>query len=164
MSVFIVLGLLVAIITVVFLWGTRQRPQASTPAARRKSSSGGRPRTTSRSFGRSPRWLRRLPVLLIVLAAASLAVALSQFRLTKAKTQETPIVMLVIDASQTMDRRDIKPDRLTAARAAAQSLLDQLPENFRVGLVTYATEPAVLVSPTFDQSQVATELASPPPG
>jgi Ca-activated chloride channel family protein len=115
------------------------------------------------SFATS-KWLPRLTILLIVLAVGSLAAALAQFKLTKTKAEDAPIVMLVMDASMTMSRTDIAPNRLAAAQSAARTFLEQLPANFRVGLVTFAIEPAVLAEPTTDHEQVLAALDSPPRG
>jgi Ca-activated chloride channel homolog len=107
-------------------------------------------------------WVLRAAILLLVLAAASLVAGLAQFRF--AKTEKGPTIMLVIDASQTMDRTDIVPTRLVAAQNAARAFLQKLPPEFKVGLVTYAIQPAVLATPTTDHAAVETALASPPRG
>jgi len=106
--------------------------------------------------------MARIAVLLIVFAAVTLVGTFTQFR--RAEVSNTPIVMLVIDASKTMDQTDFKPTRLAAAQEAAEAFVEQLPEDFRVGLVTYAIEPALLTAPTIDHGEVLTELQSPPRG
>jgi Ca-activated chloride channel homolog len=119
-------------------------------------------RTQDREYKRS-RAMSRIAVILIILAAVTLVGTLvTQF--SRAEVENTPIVMLVIDASKTMDLTDFKPTRLAAAQRAAEAFIDQLPEDFRVGLVTYAIEPALLTAPTVDHEEVLTELQSPPRG
>jgi len=150
---------LAALIAVVLRLTKRESPQK--PVRR-----GGPSRTVAKrsSFATSP-WLPRLTILLIVLTVASLAAAFAQFRVTKTQTRTTaPIVMLVVDASKTMDSTDITPNRLAAAQDAARTFLQQLPAEFRVGLVTFAVEPAVLAQPTADHEQVLAALESPPRG
>lgn len=109
-----------------------------------------------------PRWLRQLPVVLLIGAVGCLVVALAQFRLSTRESQAT--VMLVIDASASMNRTDVAPSRLAAAEAAARTFLDQLPDNLQVGLVTFAGTPSVLVQPTTDHGRVDAALVSPPRG
>jgi Ca-activated chloride channel family protein len=46
---------------------------------------------------------------------------------------------------------DVAPDRLAAARAAAQEFVDGLPEEFNVGLVAFAGGASVVVPPTTDR-------------
>ena len=60
--------------------------------------------------------------------------------------------MLVTDTSGSMQATDVKPDRLTAAREAARTLARQVPEEFRLGLVTFGTPPSSSSQPTTDRS------------
>jgi len=69
-------------------------------------------------------------------------------------------VILTIDVSGSMKATDVSPTRLDAARASAQSFIDQLPAKIRVGLVAFASEPVTLVQPTADRDQVKSALDS----
>jgi Ca-activated chloride channel family protein len=84
--------------------------------------------------------------------------ALLQFRIEREATQGT--VILTMDVSNSMDRTDVAPDRLTAAIGAAREFLDTLPEGFPVGLVTFAGEPTEVVPPTGDRTVVDAALDS----
>jgi Ca-activated chloride channel family protein len=53
-----------------------------------------------------------------------------------------------------MRATDVSPSRLEAAKASALSFIAQLPENVRVGVVSFASEPVTLVSPTADRVQL----------
>jgi Ca-activated chloride channel family protein len=59
-----------------------------------------------------------------------------------------------------MRATDVSPTRLDAARASALSSLEQLPENVRVGIVSFASEPVTLVSPTADRGQLKAAIDS----
>lgn len=138
-------------------------------AARGRLSSRGRERERDRARGRrssaGPRggpafpslrralWLKRLTILLLVGAAVSLVVALAQFRLNSRRVSEGT-VMLVMDASLSMEQTDVAPNRLVAAENAARVFLDKLPSDFRVGVVTFAGEATVRVGPTADRTEV----------
>jgi Ca-activated chloride channel family protein len=63
--------------------------------------------------------------------------------------------MMVTDTSGSMDATDVSPSRLRAAQAAARALSKKLPEQFRLGLVSFNNVAEQLVAPTTDRSQVA---------
>jgi Ca-activated chloride channel homolog len=67
-------------------------------------------------------------------------------------------VMMVTDTSGSMNAEDVDPDRLTAAVNAAKKLTDQLPDNFRLGLVTFADFADVQSPPTTDRDPVKAGL------
>ena len=108
-----------------------------------------RPIFHSRRFRR---WQGRIAVLLLLGAVASVAAAVAQFRVSRQVTHGT--VILVIDASESMKKTDVAPNRLAAAEAAARAFLTQLPTGFRVGLVTFAQQPDVVLTPTINRGQV----------
>ena len=56
-----------------------------------------------------------------------------------------------MDVSGSMRATDVSPTRLDAAKASALSFIAQLPEGVRVGIVSFASEPVTLVSPTADR-------------
>jgi Ca-activated chloride channel family protein len=97
---------------------------------------------------------RHLPALLCLLALAALAVALARPERTVAVEQRTGTVMLVHDTSGSMRSTDVAPDRLGAAREAARTLTTTLPEEFRLGLVSFGSTAEQLSEPTTDRSQV----------
>ena len=158
-------------VAVVFLLGSRARSPAKARGggARSRPSAATAPRPKKKKqpaqrspFQKAPFLLRALPVVLLIGAVASLAVALAQFRVSK--TAKAPTVMLVLDASLSMNRTDVKPDRLSAAQAAAGTFVAQLPKTFQVGLVTFADQPQVAVPPTVDHTKVGPALDAPERG
>lgn len=72
--------------------------------------------------------------------------------------------MLAIDVSRSMKATDVEPTRLDAARTAALAFLEEVPEKFRVGVVSFATRAAVAVPPTEDRMLVQEALALLAPG
>src|SRR5918998_1723804 len=79
-------------------------------------------------------WARHLPAALALLALAALVVALARPERTVAAEQNAATVVMVTDTSGSMLANDVRPDRLTAAKAAARALADELPRDFRLGL------------------------------
>ncbi|HZB77913.1 MAG TPA: VWA domain-containing protein [Solirubrobacteraceae bacterium] len=103
---------------------------------------------------------RHLPALLCLLAVAALALALARPERTVAVEQRQGTVMLVHDTSGSMRATDVAPDRLSAAREAARTLANTLPEEFRLGLVSFGSTAEQLSEPTTDRSQVLRAIDS----
>ena len=107
---------------------------------------------------RSPGLRRHVPALLLLLAAAGLVVALARPQRTVAAPQRAATVMLVHDVSGSMRADDVEPNRLTAAIKSAKVLADTIPENFRLGLVTFSDYAEQIVAPTTDRGVVEAAL------
>ena len=105
-----------------------------------------------------PGFRRHLPPLLVLLALTALVVALARPQRTVAAPQRAATVMMVTDISGSMNANDVQPDRLTAAVKAARRLTDELPETFRLGLVTFADFAQVEAPPTTDRAPVRAAL------
>jgi Ca-activated chloride channel family protein len=103
---------------------------------------------------RSPGWRRHLPTLFYLGALAALVFGLARPEATVLVPREQATVMLVIDVSGSMNATDVAPTRLLAAKRAAQSFLDQLPREFRVGVVSFAASAQTQSEPTRDRAAV----------
>jgi Ca-activated chloride channel homolog len=97
---------------------------------------------------------RHLPALFALLALAALGIALARPERTVAVEQRQGTVMLVHDTSGSMQATDVKPDRLSAAREAAGIMVRSLPEEFRLGVISFNTNVEQLSEPTTDRAQV----------
>jgi Ca-activated chloride channel homolog len=106
------------------------------------------------------RWRRHVPSALLALAAAGLVLALARPETTVAVPVEQASVALVMDTSGSMEADDVAPDRLQAARSAAEDFLDEAPDELRVGLVAFSDSARVLQTPTTDHEQVRAALAN----
>ncbi|MBD0348467.1 MAG: VWA domain-containing protein [Thermoleophilia bacterium] len=100
---------------------------------------------------RSGAWRRRLPPALFLLALATLAVAVARPHVNVMVEREEATVVLAIDSSGSMLAEDVAPTRLEAAQAAVRTFLDELPAQFRVGVVAFAGEPHVAAPVTADR-------------
>jgi Ca-activated chloride channel family protein len=105
-----------------------------------------------------PGWRRHLPPLLVLGALATLVVALARPQRTVAAPQRAATVMMTTDTSGSMNAEDVDPDRLSAAVSAARKLTDELPENFRLGLVTFADDADIQAPPTTDRDPIKAGL------
>jgi Ca-activated chloride channel family protein len=139
----IVVLVVVVVVIAVYLFGMGQEPtRRYDPGILRRRS----------------KWRRWLPVVPLLAAVGCLALAFSGF--TFSLRQTAPIAVLVLDASDSMTETDIEPDRLTAAKNAALAFLDELPQDFHVGLVTFAGDATLDVPPTEDRAQVTAAIGS----
>ena len=107
---------------------------------------------------RTPGWRRHLPPALLLLSLLALTFALARPEATFSVPRERASVMLVTDTSGSMAAQDVEPDRLTAARVAANAFLDEVPDKIRVGLVAFSSTSAVLQTPTTDRPAVRDAL------
>ncbi len=108
--------------------------------------------------GREPQWRRHLPLALFALALAALALSLARPERTIQVAVQRASVVLVTDVSRSMSATDVRPTRLEAARQAALSFLDKVPNELRVGLVTYSDVAQTLQTPTTDHDAVTSAL------
>jgi Ca-activated chloride channel family protein len=103
--------------------------------------------------GRRP-WRRYVPAVLLGLALSCLLVALARPHVKRLMASDRATVILVIDASGSMQARDVAPTRLGAAQEAVRTFLDRAPKRLRVGLIAFAGEPQVAAPPTTDHDLV----------
>jgi Ca-activated chloride channel family protein len=107
---------------------------------------------------RQPRLRRVLPAALLAAAAAMLAVATAKPQATMAVPVEKASVVLVTDESGSMSATDVDPSRLEAARSAAKSFLDRVPDKLLVGFVGFSSQTNAVVEPTLDRTPVKSAL------
>ena len=107
---------------------------------------------------RRPGWRRHVPAALLLLALASMVVALARPTRSEQVPRERATIILAIDVSISMDATDVQPSRLEAAKAAAQSFVGQLPAPINLGLVSFAGSATVLVPPGTDRDLVLSAI------
>lgn len=110
----------------------------------------------------SPGRRRRIPAILfgIALVLLLLGFARPQAKFSQAKNGAT--VVLMIDVSGSMGADDIKPTRLLAADAAIAEFVKKLPSQYRAALITFASDIAVKVPPTYDRNLLIRGLPTKP--
>jgi Ca-activated chloride channel family protein len=105
-----------------------------------------------------PQWTRHVPSALFSVALAALALSLARPQHTVNVPVERASVVLVTDVSRSMSATDVSPTRLEAARRAAQNFLDNVPDELRVGLVSFSDIAQTLQTPTSDRDAVRNAL------
>jgi len=106
------------------------------------------------ALGRGPGIKRHIPPALYLLALAFMLTALARpVTVVKVPSQEG-IVILAIDVSLSMRATDIKPDRITAAKAASKAFVLKQGENVRIGVVAFGSDASLVQPPTTDHDLV----------
>lgn len=103
---------------------------------------------------RSRPWRAIVPPVLALLALICAVAALARPEARVSVASEQASIALVVDVSGSMSAEDVKPTRLGAAQEAVRRFLDRLPDKYRVGLVTFSSEPFVASPLTHDRKLV----------
>ncbi|MDQ3620679.1 MAG: VWA domain-containing protein [Actinomycetota bacterium] len=107
-----------------------------------------------------PTWRRHVPAALYLLALCALLMGMARPESTIRVPREQATIVLALDASGSMRATDVEPTRLTAAQESARSFIDQLPDKFQVGVVSFAEQAQVLNQPTTDRVAVIESIDS----
>lgn len=148
--------LLVPVLVLAYVWSERRRTSAQARF--------GNPDLLPNVVDRAPGRLRALPVVLLLIALGAMIVGVARPHATVSVPREEATVVLAIDVSRSMKATDVEPTRLDAARTAARTFLAEVPEKFRVGVVSFASRAVVGVAPTEDRALVEAALDSLTPG
>lgn len=105
-----------------------------------------------------PGWRRHVPAIALGLALLFLVIALARPVRAEQVPVEASTVVLALDTSISMDARDVEPRRLDAAQAAALRFMDEVPDQVRVGLVSFAENAVANVAPTDDRAIVRSTI------
>lgn len=105
-------------------------------------------------------WRRHVPAALAGLATAALVVGLARPTVDQTVSAQDGVVMLAIDTSLSMDATDVAPSRLDAAIDEAVAFVEQMPEQFDVGLVAFDGTAEVLAMPTENHAAVAAAIST----
>lgn len=116
------------------------------------------PRLIDLTPSRRVRLLRLVAATLAVLAAGVGIVAMARPARAADDGENRSTIMLAIDTSESMRKKDISPDRLAAAVAAARRFLSVAPKDAAIGLVTFSNGAVVRVSPVTDRGEVSRAL------
>ena len=107
-----------------------------------------------------PGWRRHVPAALFLAAMSSLVVAFAEPVREVQVPREQATVIMAIDTSISMQATDVDPSRIDAAKEAANSFIDSLPEEVNLGLVSFDGSAIVQVTPTTDHEAVRNTVQS----
>lgn len=95
------------------------------------------------------RWRRHLPFAVFLLALTSLVLAMARPVATVTVPSNKATIIMAIDVSRSMCSNDIKPNRLEAAKTAAESFIHSKIKGRQIGIVAFAGF-AELIQPSTD--------------
>jgi len=95
-------------------------------------------------------WRRHLPFVLFLLALTSLTLAVARPVATVIVPSNKATIILAMDVSRSMCATDIPPNRLEAAKDAAQAFLQNRKSGRQIGLVAFAGFAELIQPPTTD--------------
>lgn len=109
---------------------------------------------------KGPGWRRHLPAAVLLAALVVMSTGMARPAIDTQEPTERATVVLTLDLSLSMKAKDVSPDRFSAMKKASLEFVDELPENYNLGLVTFAKSASVAVSPTKDRNQVKSAIKS----
>jgi Ca-activated chloride channel family protein len=138
--------LLLPLLVAAYLWLLRKRRRSPVRLASLA--------VAKAALGKGPGWRRHVPPLLLLLAVATLLVAMARplAVITLPLAQRT--IILAMDVSGSMRATDVLPSRIVAAQEAAKAFVNDLPREVRVGVVAFAGTAAVVQAPTASREDI----------
>jgi Ca-activated chloride channel homolog len=100
---------------------------------------------------RRSRWLRHLPVAVLLAAIGVLAIASARPQITEDVPAQKTSIILALDESGSMCSTDISPDRLAVAQQGARKFINAEPGGTQIGLVLFSVSAQLVVAPTNDR-------------
>jgi Ca-activated chloride channel family protein len=100
------------------------------------------------AMGPRQRFRRHVPPLLFLLSEIALIVACATPTAVVTLPAQRKTVILAMDVSLSMGARDVDPNRITAAQAAAKSFVEDRPDDVDIGLVAFGGTAALVQPPT----------------
>jgi len=113
---------------------------------------------------RKPGLRRHIPLILLLLGFTAIVLGVARPHATVSVKREEATVVLAVDVSRSMKAEDVQPTRLGAAQDAAKAFIDEVPEKFRIGVVSFATRAVVGLPPTEDRQLVEAAVDALAPG
>ncbi|GAB3824075.1 VWA domain-containing protein [Kribbella italica] len=95
-----------------------------------------------------PGWRRHAPAFAFLAAIVVLTIAIARPVTDVRVPRERATVVVAMDISNSMAATDVSPDRFSVAKEAATQFVRDLPEQFNVGLVSFARTATVVAPPS----------------
>src|SRR5215813_1556018 len=110
------------------------------------------------ALGAGQKFRRHIPPLLFLVALVLMLAAVARpVAIVTLPTQHETII-LAMDVSGSMRAKDVEPNRLSAAQAAARAFVNEQPRYTRIGVVVFAATASLVQSPTLSREDVITAI------
>jgi Ca-activated chloride channel family protein len=106
------------------------------------------------AMGRGQRFRRHIPALLFLIALTIMILAIARPAAVITLPSQHQTIILAMDVSGSMRATDVKPNRISAAQAAAKAFVADLPSSVRVGVVSFAGTASLVQPPTQNREDV----------
>jgi len=110
------------------------------------------------AIGPRQRFRRHIPPLLFLIALIAMIVAIARPAAIVMLPSQYQTIILAMDVSGSMRATDVKPNRISAAQAAAKAFVDEQPSNVRIGVVSFAATASVVQTPTQNREDIITAI------
>jgi Ca-activated chloride channel family protein len=110
------------------------------------------------AMGAGQRLRRHVPPLLFLLSLALMIAAIARPAAVVQLPSQHETVILSMDVSGSMRARDVEPDRLSAAQAAAKAFINETPRSTRIGVVAFAGTASLVQAPTQSRPDLITAI------
>lgn len=111
-------------------------------------------RTIKAAQGPGARWRRHVPPTLLLLAVCAALLATARPVAMVTLPSEGRMIVLAMDVSRSMLATDVKPDRITAAKAAAKTFVQEVPADIKIAIVSFAGTASVVQAPTLNREDL----------
>jgi Ca-activated chloride channel family protein len=106
------------------------------------------------AMGAGQRFRRHIPPLLFLLALIAMILAIARPAAVVTLPSQHRTIILAMDVSGSMRATDVKPNRISAAQAAAKAFVAEQPSNVRIGVVSFAGTAALVQPPTQNREDI----------
>ena len=110
------------------------------------------------AVGAGQRLRRHVPPLLFLLSLALMITAIARPAAVVRLPSQHETVILSMDVSGSMRAKDVEPDRLSAAQAAAKAFVNETPRTTRIGIVAFAGTASVVQAPTQNRQDLISAI------
>jgi Ca-activated chloride channel family protein len=106
------------------------------------------------ALGTGRQFRRHVPPLLFLVALIAAIIAIARPSAVITLPSQVQTIVLAMDVSLSMGAKDVDPNRLTAAQAAAKSFIEGHPPNARIAIVAFGATASLVQTPTQSQEDL----------
>jgi len=107
----------------------------------------------------SGQWRRHVPPAFFLAAMGVAIFSIARPAVILTLPSEALTIILAMDVSASMAARDVEPQRMLAAQAAAIDFVKELPIQAKIGVVAFSTDAKTVQSPTDNMDDVVTAIS-----
>ena len=100
------------------------------------------------AIGPAQRFRRHVPPLLFLLAVIALIIAMAGPNAVITLPSQQQTIVMAMDVSLSMGAKDVDPNRITAAQAAAKAFVEDHPPDVRIAIVSFGATASLVQPPT----------------